>query len=192
MTAFVIGNGLSRKGINLSKLNGTTYGCNWLYTDFKPDVLVAVDKPISDYIQNTYYPKEFVFYTREIYANTGARQLNRHYKNWASGSNALQLAVLDKHKKIFLLGFDFGGSQQFDNIYAGTRFYKDQHSKPTYTGKWENEIRTIFRMNNKIEFIIIKGYETNKVVDTFLKYDNVSIISKYIFINDYVDKKDHK
>ena len=53
MTAFVIGNGKSREGMDLNDLkkHGMTYGCNALYREFTPDVLVAKDKPISDAIQ---------------------------------------------------------------------------------------------------------------------------------------------
>ena len=44
-TAFVIGNGVSRKGIDLNLLNkhGTVYACNAIYRDYDPDYLVAVD-----------------------------------------------------------------------------------------------------------------------------------------------------
>ena len=43
--AFVIGNGQSRSHFNLNTLRGkgTIYGCNALYRDFMPDVLVATD-----------------------------------------------------------------------------------------------------------------------------------------------------
>jgi len=41
---FCLGNGESRKDVNLSALkpHGKIYGCNALYRDFTPDVLVAV------------------------------------------------------------------------------------------------------------------------------------------------------
>ena len=42
---FCIGNGESRSPIDLNKLrpHGKIYGCNALYRDFMPDVIVAVD-----------------------------------------------------------------------------------------------------------------------------------------------------
>ena len=45
-TIFCIGNGQSRAPVDLIKLRpqGKIYGCNALYRDFKPDVLVAVDQ----------------------------------------------------------------------------------------------------------------------------------------------------
>lgn len=193
MTAFVIGNGLSRKGIDLTKLDGTTYGCNWLYKDFKPDVLVAVDNTMSEFIQNSYYPKFNKFYTRRAYANTGALQLKPQFKNWASGPNAVQLAVLDKHKAVILLGFDLGGNTtKFNNVYAGTQFYKDSHSRSTYAGGWINQLNTIFKMTDWVNFKIVIGNETCDNVHSFEKFKNVTLISKADFLNEYVDNKDHK
>ena len=42
---FCIGNGESRKDFDLERLrpHGKIYGCNGLYRDFVPDVLVAMD-----------------------------------------------------------------------------------------------------------------------------------------------------
>ena len=54
---FVIGNGESRKGFDLEKLRpyGKIYGCNALYRDFAPDVLVAVDSAIMHEIYHSGY-----------------------------------------------------------------------------------------------------------------------------------------
>jgi len=52
---FVLGNGPSRKNIDLSKLNGTVIGCNAIYRDFTPDVICATDAGImSDIIDSGY------------------------------------------------------------------------------------------------------------------------------------------
>ena len=47
ITAVVIGNGLSREGMDLDALRdvGHTIGCNWLYRDWMPDTLVTIDTP---------------------------------------------------------------------------------------------------------------------------------------------------
>lgn len=41
--AYVLGNGPSLDRLDLSKLQGKTYGCNRVYERFAPDVLVSVD-----------------------------------------------------------------------------------------------------------------------------------------------------
>ena len=54
---FCVGNAESRKNIDLEKLrqHGKIYGCNALYRDFTPDVLVAVDMGIMHEIYNSGY-----------------------------------------------------------------------------------------------------------------------------------------
>ena len=54
-SVFVLGNGLSRKNIDVSKLDGTVIGCNACYRDFTPDVICATDAGIiSDIIESGY------------------------------------------------------------------------------------------------------------------------------------------
>ena len=54
-SVFVIGNGPSRKNIDISKLDGTVIGCNACYRDFTPDVICATDAGImSDIIESGY------------------------------------------------------------------------------------------------------------------------------------------
>ena len=56
-TAFVLGNGVSRQHLSLAQLQrrGKIYGCNALYREFEPDVLVATDRPIATAIQESGY-----------------------------------------------------------------------------------------------------------------------------------------
>ena len=54
---FCIGNGESRKSFNLDQLkpHGKIYGCNALYREYKPDVLVSVDHGIMHEIYQSGY-----------------------------------------------------------------------------------------------------------------------------------------
>jgi len=57
MNSFIIGNGESRKDFDLESLRrkGKIYGCNALYRDFTPDILVATDQDIIlEIIQEKY------------------------------------------------------------------------------------------------------------------------------------------
>ena len=70
--AFCIGNGESRKGFDLEILrpHGKIYGCNALYRDFTPDVLVAVDHGICHEIYNSgYCQKNEAWFMRLLMAN---------------------------------------------------------------------------------------------------------------------------
>ena len=65
--AFVLGNGITRLEINCESLLdlGVVYGCNRIYQEFAPSVLVSTDKGISEEIQNTKYSASNVHYTRQ-------------------------------------------------------------------------------------------------------------------------------
>ena len=57
-TAYIIGNGPSRKGLDLDTLEGTTFGCNALYRDYPADYLVSGDSTIIKEICESDYPEE--------------------------------------------------------------------------------------------------------------------------------------
>jgi hypothetical protein len=56
-TAYIIGNGPSRKGLDLDTLDGTTFGCNALFRDYSPDYLVSGDSSILKELCASEYPK---------------------------------------------------------------------------------------------------------------------------------------
>jgi hypothetical protein len=160
MTAFVLGNGVSRKGIDLYNLKkkGQVFGCNALYREFDPDVLVSTDPGISKEIQDSGWPKKnnCTHYTRRPFADSGSKSLHPDYKGMSSGPNALKLACLDKleHQIIYLLGFDLGSpdGKLFNNVYAGTEFYKREGDSATFGGNWFNQITQIMKEHKLVQF----------------------------------------
>ena len=60
--AFIIGNGMSRKSLDLNSLvgHGTIYGCNAIYKEFMVDKLVAIDQGMIQEILSSSFPKERV------------------------------------------------------------------------------------------------------------------------------------
>ena len=167
--AFVLGNGISRKNVDLNQLrqHGTIYGCNALYREFTPDVLVATDKPIATQIQESGYALKNKFYTRRPIARSGALALLRPYYGYSSGPNACGLAAIDGHVHIYLLGFDMGPTttNQFNNIYAGTEFYKPIGAQPTYTGNWVKQIVKIAQDFPNTTFIRVTGPTTARIAE---------------------------
>ena len=167
--AFVLGNGVSRQGLPLHdiKQNGPIYGCNALYRDFTPDVLVATDKPIALEIESTGYPIKNKFYTRRPTQGLGALDIPRPYFGFSSGPVATALAATDKHRKIYMIGFDIGPTtdKKFNNLYAGTEFYKTPGSEPTYTGNWVKQIQQICGTFTQTKFIRVCGTTTARLTE---------------------------
>ena len=166
-TAFVLGNGISRRAISLESLrkHGMIYGCNALYREFVPDVLVSTDRPISTQIQETGYAVKNRYHTRKPIEGLGAKSLIKDYYGFSSGPNALGLAARDQHSTIYLLGFDMGPTPQqtFNNIYADTEFYKKSLSQPTFTGNWIKQICQVMKDYPETRFVRVCGETTARI-----------------------------
>ena len=167
-TAFVIGNGVSRRSVDLELLQsyGKIYGCNALYREFTPDVLIATDKPIATHIQESGYSQHNEFYTRRPIEGLGAKLLVPEYQGYSSGPNAIGLAARYGHKRIYLLGFDMGPNNNlFNNVYANTEFYKTSAHPPTFTGNWTRQIAHICKDHPQTQFIRVCGETTASIAE---------------------------
>jgi hypothetical protein len=167
ITAFVMGNGVSRAHISISQLRlvGTVYGCNALYRDGVPDVLVATDTAIARDIQDRGYARDHVFYTRRPLPDSGALTVPREYFGFSSGPIAVALAAQARHDPVYLLGFDMGPDAQgrFNNCYAGTEFYKPHDSEPTFVGNWVRQLRRVLADHAQQSFVRVCGVTTAAV-----------------------------
>lgn len=169
MAAFVLGNGISRKHIEVNTLLklGTVYGCNALYRTHTPHVLVATDKPISTIIQESGYSAKNKFYTRRPINSLGAECVPQQYFGFSSGPIATGIAAIDGHNTIYMLGFDLGptGNGNFNNVYASTEFYKSVDANPTFTGNWVKQIVTVTKDFPNCQFIRVCGDTTAVIPD---------------------------
>jgi hypothetical protein len=165
--AFVLGNGISRQNISLPALQqiGKIYGCNALYREFTPDVLVATDRPIAEHIQRSEYAKTNRFYTRRPLPNLGAEQVPTEYYGYSSGPIAVSLAAKDGNKRVYMLGFDLGPTEEnrLNNLYAGTQFYKPPGSTPVFTGNWIKQVTRVLQDYKDVEFIRVCGSATSRI-----------------------------
>ena len=165
--AFVLGNGVSRLSVDLNQLKqrGRIYGCNALYREFVPDVLISTDKGISQVIQNSGYAQNNVMYTRKPLPGLGARTVPQSYFGFSSGPIAVGVAALDQHLAVYLIGFDMGPNvnNKFNNVYADTEFYKKSSSLPTFTGNWTRQLVTICRDFPKTSFHRVMGDTTASI-----------------------------
>lgn len=167
MTAFVLGNGVSRAALDLDQLAaaGTVYGCNALYRTWTPTVLVATDQHIARAIQESGYARQHRFYTRRPLPRLGAQVVPREYFGFSSGPIATALAARDGHDPVYLLGFDMGPDHvgRFNNIYAGTEFYKCTNSEPTFTGNWVRQMVRVMNDHSRHCFVRVYGTTTAEI-----------------------------
>lgn len=165
-TAFVLGNGRSRSVIDLARLHqhGVIYGCNALYRDFEPDVLIAADRAISEQIQHSGYSQKHKFYTRKPIEGLGARRVPQEYWGFSSGQIAVAVACMDRHCPVFMLGFDLGSTDtKFNNVYADTEFYKRSSDRPTYSGNWIKQIIRVAKDYQDCVLVRVMGAESAAV-----------------------------
>lgn len=183
MAAFVLGNGVSRKSIDINQLLklGPVYGCNALYRTHTPTVLVATDRPISTEIQQSGYAKNNRFHTRRPESDSGALDVPKMYFGFSSGPIATSLAASDGNPRVYLLGFDMGPTEngKFNNIYADTEFYKKSDATPTFSGNWIKQICQIARDFKGTRFIRVHGATTANVPE----FDSVKNMEKMDLID---------
>ena len=179
--AFVIGNGTSRKPIDLNqiKVQGTTYGCNALYREFEPDYLVAVDTKMILEINKAGYQHGHEVWTnpnRAYHQMTGFKFFNPS-KGWSSGPTALWLASTHSAQDIYILGFDYQGiDDKINNLYADTPNYKKSNERATYHGNWLNQTVITCQKFSQKRYIRVLG-DNPYIPKEFSKLDNLSHIT---------------
>lgn len=152
--AFVLGNGRSRIGLDLNSLRsaGKIFGCNAVYRDFAPDVLIATDPGISSEIEKSNYPQHHEFYTRKP-QHQHSRLITKNF-GYSSGPIAVTYAAMEGFDRVYLIGFDLvGHNGKHNNIYSDTPNYKAANSEATYYGNWVNQIQSISREYDSTKFI---------------------------------------
>ena len=180
--AFIIGNGPSRKKLDLNELvgKGTIFGCNALYRDFdKADFLVAIDDRMIDEIKSklplegteVIFPPE-----HERYEEISGRRSN-------AGMNAMREAIRREHDILYCIGFDFITESSFatGNVYKDTVNYEprtqsngdDNYWRIKYLEWYANE-----NPNTKFIFVIPDDTAT-KPLDS----DNIIGMRMSTFLN---------
>jgi len=176
-TAFVLGNGESRRGIQIEefKAHGTVYACNGVYRTDTPHYLVAVDPKMLLEIGETEYAVH-----NKVWSNYNAQYANHKrildyvqwFKpslGWSSGPTALRMACDHGYKDIYILGFDYQGHSQgagfkFNNVFKDTRNYKRAKDEATFYGNWMNQTKRCLKDFPLIKFhrVIPKDWFTPK------------------------------
>ena len=165
--AFVLGNGESRKGIQIEDLkkHGTVFACNGVYRSDTPDFLIAVDpKMLFEIAETDYIVKHQVWSNFNAQYNKN-QKIKDHVKwfkpslGWSSGPTALRMACEHGHKDIYILGFDYQGHtanksdrKLFNNIFKDTRNYKKSKDDATFYGNWMNQTKKCVQDYPDVQF----------------------------------------
>lgn len=134
MNVFVLGNGESRLKFPLKRLRhfGKIYGCNALYRDFSPDVLLSIDRHMVDEIVNAGYHKEHTcYFAKDDRANQIPEDclVGEYGKTQYCGPTAIRLAIKNETPvKVFMIGFDIV-DKKWSNVYCGTNGYEDHRDE---------------------------------------------------------------
>jgi hypothetical protein len=183
--AFVLGNGTSRKEINHHnfKKYGTVYGCNALFREYAPDHLVCVDtKMITEISTTQYQTKNNVWSNRnKLTERTPGIKIMEPNKGWSSGPTALLLASQHGHKVIYILGFDYVGlgekQELVNNVYAGTKNYKGVNDRATYYGNWQRQTMMCINQFPKTKYYRIIKSMNDYIPDHLKDLTNLSHIT---------------
>lgn len=194
--ALVIGNGESRKNINLElyKNTHTLIGCNAIHRDTIVDHLICCDRRMADESTNNpntkntqiYVRPSWHHYFRKIQKNKNVNLLPElpyvgetkkdHPDHWGSGGYAILLAASLGFKEIEIIGFDlYPKGTSVNNIYKGTANYSKEDAKPVDYSYWVYQLSQIFNYYPDTIFII-RNYQ-HWVLPGDWKKSNVKVVA---------------
>lgn len=174
--SLVVGNGTSRKDFDLSSVKDymTVIACNWFFKEeFRPDILVCSDEPISRTIHKEYsqYPKNNHFYSWYPKNGSGTKKPETPEKFSAGGLATFIACDVVRSKKVFLIGMDFFGfgsndkmdNGKLNNMYEGHKHYikpktDAENYAPTYRN-WQRRFEWILTEYPEVDFYHVSPFE---------------------------------
>ena len=194
--AVVIGNGESRRDINLEeyKPEYTFIGCNALHRDIIVDHLICCDRRMAVEASENPNTKDTLIYVRDSWYHYFRKILKNKnirvvpelpYKgdtkkddseHWGSGCFAVLLAASLGFDEIEIIGFDlYPIDQTVNNIYKDSANYAKAGSRAVDPSYWIYQLAQVFRYYPNTKFIIKN--KQHWVVPTEWQKDNVKVIA---------------
>lgn len=182
--ATILGNGRSRLQFNLDQIHAktVTYGCNAIWRDFATDYTIAIDGPIvfeiidaKHYLKTKFYAQSQSRLDRKLNTQPELNEhimiIPEHIKQNDSGNTAINLAIMNKHQKIYLVGFDYvtmpNEPNYYNNVYRSTPNYLPQSNvgvNKTNQKTWQNTLMSLIRKNPECEFIRVNGNDHSLII----------------------------
>ena len=190
--AFIIGNGRSRVGFDLKRLNiaGVTYGSNAIHSDIAVNYLVACDKTMLKEITNLDVINNSFIYSRARWLDgnndpnlqvvpdlpyLGPNKADK-VEQWGSGHYSQLLACEKKHDIIIIMGFELyrTTNNMQNNIYSGTLGYKKKTDEAVDPKFWIYHTAKLFKHYPETQFVFINA-DGWKAPDEWEEYSNWSV-----------------
>ena len=185
---WAIGNGESRKDVNIDLLEGPIVGCNAIMRDHTVDYLVCVDKRMMQEALDRKVNEHSLVYTRPDWYNrfkskrvrtvpdlpyVGSDRWDEPFQ-WGSGPYAVLLgAKYTRTKEVKLLGFDlYSTTKTVNNVYKDTPNYDRADKRAVDPRYWIHQIGMVFKCFPKITFTI---YQDNWQLPQSWNYPNVTV-----------------
>jgi hypothetical protein len=167
----VIGNGESRKTIDIDKIDQRKVGCNAIMRDYSVDHLVCVDRRMVEEAIKRKANEHCLVYTRKEWFSSyktnkrirtvpdlpyaGSERWDEPF-NWGSGPYAILLAAkLTKERTVSLVGFDlYGRNNKVNNVYKDTEGYDTSSKRAVDPRYWVHQTNKIFEAFTNIKFTI--------------------------------------
>jgi len=188
----VIGNGESRKDIDLDKHIDTKIGCNAIHRDYRVDHLICVDRRMVKEAVEQGANEHALVYTREdwfgnykqykrirtvpVLPYVGSDRWDEPFQ-WGSGPYAVLLGA-KLSKEVKLIGFDLHSkTKTVNNVYKDTSGYDASTKNAVDPRYWMHQIGQVFKWYPKRKFTIYQL--DNWQIPQNWKLANVSV--------DYID-----
>jgi hypothetical protein len=189
----VLGNGESRKAIDISRLKDFKIGCNAVFRDHTVDHLICVDRRMMNEALDAGANLASLVYTRKDWFNSYKDNFKRirlvpdlPYAgserpddpwHWGSGPYAVLLAAkISKNKTVKLLGFDlYGIDNKVNNVYKDTPNYDNSEKRAVDPRYWIYQIGKVIECFSDVNFTIYQ--EDDWQLPKAWNYTNVTVDS---------------
>ena len=185
----VIGNGESRKGINISKISDIKVGCNAIHRDYDVQHLVCVDKRmVNEALSNSANNYSLVYTRKDTFKYLNEKRIRRvpnlpyvgmdrpdDPQHWGSGPYAVLIAAQKtKSRQVHMLGFDlYSKDKRVNNIYKDTPNYNASEKSAVDPRYWIYQIGKVIENYPLINFTVYQedGWQLPKA----WKYPQVTV-----------------
>mgnify|MGYP001229880686 FL=1 len=167
----ILGNGESRKTVDLNSINMPIIGCNAVFRDYTVDHLVCVDKKIVQEALDAGVNHNTYIYTRsKLFERYNTKRLREvpslpftGYErpdlpeHWGSGPYAVLLGAT-LCEELHIIGFDlYGINGKTNNVYKDTPNYRVSDKTAVDPCYWIYQLNKIFNFYTKKKFIIYQN-----------------------------------